>query len=85
MRKEEKKLLKLQRKAQECVSRKKAQKILHKAKKWQKCLKSYPIENHSQYPHRGCAGTSLKRDSHQAVLSYATVSAPLALRARSAW
>ena len=40
MRKEEKKLLKLQRKAQECVSRKKAQKILHKAKKWQKCLKS---------------------------------------------
>ena len=39
MLKEERKLLKLQSKAQECVSRKKAQKILHKAKKWQKCLK----------------------------------------------
>ncbi len=53
MRKEEKKLLKLQRKAQECVSRKKAAKILTKAKKWQKCLKSYPIENDSHYPQRG--------------------------------
>ena len=40
MLKEERKLLKLQSKAQECVSRKKAQKILHKAKKWQKCLKA---------------------------------------------
>ena len=35
----EKKLLKLQTKAQECVSREKAQKILKKEKKWQKCLK----------------------------------------------
>tara|TARA_Y100001963_G_scaffold17331_1_gene21381 strand:+ start:606 stop:749 length:144 start_codon:yes stop_codon:yes gene_type:complete len=40
--KSERKLLKLQSKAQECVSRKKAQKILKKEKKWQKCLKSYP-------------------------------------------
>jgi hypothetical protein len=39
MRKEEKKLLKLQTKAQECVSRKKAQKILRKEEKWQKCLR----------------------------------------------
>ena len=51
MDKAERKLIKLQSKAQECVSRKKAQKILLKAKKWQKCLKSYPIENHSQNPH----------------------------------
>ena len=40
LKKEEKKLLKLQKKAQECVSRKKAQKILHKEQKWQKCLKA---------------------------------------------
>ena len=33
MRKEERKLLKLQSKAQECVSRKKAQKILKKVEK----------------------------------------------------
>ena len=39
LKKEEKKLLKLQSKAQECVSRKKAQKIL---KKYHKSLKSYP-------------------------------------------
>ena len=56
MRKEEKKLLKLQSKAQECVSRKKAQKILKKEKKWQKSLKAYPIENDSHYPQWGvCA------------------------------
>ena len=53
MRKEEKKLLKLQKKAQECVSRKKAVKILTKAEKWQKCLKPYPIENDSHYPQWG--------------------------------
>ena len=40
MLKEERKLLKLQSKAQECVSRKKAQKILKKEKKWQKCLRA---------------------------------------------
>ena len=39
MLKEERKLLKLQSKAQECVSREKAVKILKKEKKWQKCLK----------------------------------------------
>ena len=50
MLKEERKLIKLQKKAQECVSRKKAVKILTKAKKWQKCLKPYPIENDSHYP-----------------------------------
>jgi len=37
--KAEKKLLKLQSKAQECVSREKAQKILKKDKKWHKFLK----------------------------------------------
>ena len=41
-----KKLIKLQKKAQECVSREKAQKILKKDekvhKKWQKSEKSYP-------------------------------------------
>ena len=57
MRKEEKKLLKLQSKAQGCVSRKKAQKILKKEKKWQKCLKAYPIENDSHYPQRGVCVT----------------------------
>ena len=40
MDKREKKLIKLQKKAQECVSREKAQKILKKDEKWQKCLKS---------------------------------------------
>ena len=49
----EKKLLKLQKKAQECVSREKAQKILKKEKKCHKFLKSYPIENDSHYPQWG--------------------------------
>ena len=40
MLKAEKKLIKLQTKAQECVSRDKAVKILKKEKKWQKCLKA---------------------------------------------
>jgi len=40
MEKPERKLLKLQTKAQECVSREKAQKILKKEKKWHKFLKS---------------------------------------------
>ena len=69
MRKEEKKLIKLQKKAQECVSREKAQKILKKEKKWHKFLKSYPIENDSHYPQRGVC-----------VKFYID---PLALRARS--
>ena len=54
MEKAEKKLLKLQKKAQECVSRDKAVKILRKEEKWQKCLKPYPIENDSHYPQWGC-------------------------------
>ena len=56
--KAEKKLLKFQTKAQECVSREKAQKLIRKSDKW--ALKNdiilwslYLIENHSQYPHRG--------------------------------
>ena len=56
--KAEKKLLKFQTKAQECVSREKAQKIIKKSDKWS--LKNniilwslYLIENRSQYPHRG--------------------------------
>ena len=53
MEKAEKKLLKLQKKAQECVSRDKAVKILKKEKKWHKFLKWYLIENDSHYPHRG--------------------------------
>ena len=40
MEKAEKKLIKLQTKAQECVSRDKAQKILKKEKKWHKFLKA---------------------------------------------
>ena len=39
MEKAERKLIKLQTKAQECVSREKAQKIIKKEKKWQKCLR----------------------------------------------
>ena len=39
MLKAEKKLIKLQTKAQECVSREKAVKILKKEMKWQKSLK----------------------------------------------
>ena len=39
MLKAEKKLIKLQTKAQGCVSREKAVKILKKEKKWQKSLK----------------------------------------------
>ena len=50
MDKAERKLIKLQTKAQECVSRERAVKILKKEKKWQKCLKSYPIENDSHLP-----------------------------------
>ena len=48
MDKAERKLIKLQTKAQECVSRERAVKILKKEEKWQKCLKSYLIENESQ-------------------------------------
>ena len=53
--KAEKKLLKFQSKAQECVSREKAQKILKKCKKWAKKnninFSSHTlIENRSQIP-----------------------------------
>ena len=67
--KSERKLVELQQKAQECVSRKKAAKILKKEKKWQKSLKSYLLRMILIIPHAPLVKFCLN---------------PLALRARYA-
>ncbi len=50
MKKKAKKIIKLQNKAQECVSREEAKKVL---KKWNKFVKAYIVVTGSEFPHRG--------------------------------